>query len=165
MPAPRAVVQPNLGRRTDCAGGHIQAPVPIQVSYRRAPMAAGGLCGQAGFGGERLKPDAAWVAWNAAEHGVRLLHPHSRRVFKRLNVAARYKYIFVTIVIVIADRNPVVEAHARQAGLGGYVLEVTLAVVFEEPVGVLGRGLLQSLNIGAVGEKDIQIAVVVVVEN
>ena len=73
--------------------------------------------------------------------------------------------IFVAIVIVIADRDPVVEAHARQTGLDGDILEVTLAVVFEEPVGVFGRVFLQRLYVGSVGEEDIQIAVVVVVEN
>src|SRR5450432_692443 len=73
--------------------------------------------------------------------------------------------VFVTVVVVIADRHAVVEAHARQAGLGGNIFEVALAVVFEEPVGVLGRALFQGLNVGSVGEKDIQIAVVVIVED
>src|ERR1035438_2180015 len=54
--------------------------------------AAGRLCGQAGFSGERLEPDAAWIACDVPKHAIRLLHLHFRRVSQRLNVAARHEY-------------------------------------------------------------------------
>src|ERR1035438_4142820 len=66
-------------------------------------MAAGWRCGQTGFRSERLEPDAAWIAWNVPENGIRLLHLHSRRVSQRLHVAARHEYILPAIVVEIGD--------------------------------------------------------------
>src|SRR5271157_309509 len=78
---------------------------------------------------------------------------------------AAHEDVFVTVVIVIADRDGVVEAYTRETGLFGDIFEVAFPVVFEEAVGVPSRGLFHRPNIGSVGEENIQIAVVVIVEN
>src|SRR5271157_4486661 len=78
---------------------------------------------------------------------------------------AAHEDVFVTVVIVIADRDGVVEAYTRETGLFGDIFEVAFPVVFEEAVGVLCGGLFQRPNIGSVGEENIQIAVVVIVED
>ena len=49
--------------------------------------------------------------------------------------------------------NPV----PAEAGFGGHIREVALAVILEEAVGVFRRRLIQRLDVGAVGEKDIQV--------
>ena len=72
--------------------------------------------------------------------------------------------ILVTIVVIVSDGDAIVETRAGESGLCCNVFEVTVSIVLEEPVGVLGRALLQSRDVGSVGEIDIEVAVVVVVE-
>src|SRR5579864_1872171 len=86
-------------------------------------------------------------------------------VVERVAVDASDENIFVAVVVVIADRNAGVVARAGQSGLCGDVGEVTLAVVFEEAVVVLGRIFLERLQVRAVSEEDVELAVVVVIEN
>ena len=73
--------------------------------------------------------------------------------------------VLVTIVVIVSDGDAIVETRARESGLRGNIFEVTVAIVLEEPVGVLGRALLQGRDVGSVGEIDIEVAVVVVVEH
>src|ERR1035441_1614842 len=74
------------------------------------------------------------------------------------------KNVLVTVVVIVPDGDAIVEPRARQSCLFGNILEVPVAIVLEEPVGVLRRALFQSRDVGAVGEIDIEVAVVVVVE-
>src|ERR1022692_932420 len=139
MPAARAVVQPDLGRRTNRCDYHVQATVAVQVSHRRAAMATGRLCDQTGFGGERLEPDAAWVTWHAArnvpKHRIRLLHLHSRRVSQRLHVAARHEYILPAIVVEIGNGRRIPRhryAEPGHAAAPGDIAEAALPKVPEQ---------------------------------
>ena len=75
------------------------------------------------------------------------------------------KEVLVAVVVVVADGGGCVVAAAGQAGLLRDIRKMALAIVGKQPVGVLGRGLLQRSDIGAVGEEDVQVAVVVVVED
>ena len=86
-------------------------------------------------------------------------------VIQRVAIDAGDKDVFISVVVVIADGDADVVAGSGQAGFFGDVGEVALAVVFEEAVVVLRRILLQSLDVGAVGEEDVELAVVVVVED
>src|ERR1035437_602803 len=94
-----AVVEPHFGRCGESRDNHVQAPVTIQVSHCRAPMATRGLRGQAGFGGERLKPCGAQVA----EHGVRLLHRNIGYITQGLNVTARDEDVLPAVVVEIGN--------------------------------------------------------------
>src|ERR1035437_1210461 len=94
-----AVVEPHLSGCAESRDHHVQAPVPIQVSHCRAPMAAGGLCRQASFGGQRLKLRGAQVS----EHRVRLFHWNIRYIAKGLNVTARDEDVLPAIVVEIGD--------------------------------------------------------------
>ena len=78
---------------------------------------------------------------------------------------ASHEDIFVTVVVVIADGYSVVETYPREASLFSGVFEVAFSIVFEEPVGIPRGSLFQRPDIGAIGEENIQIAVVVIVEN
>lgn len=69
------------------------------------------------------------------------------------------------IVIVVTDGDTDVEAFAGETGFGGDVGEVAFAVIREQTVGVLGGRLFEGSDIGAVGEEDVEIAVVVEVED
>jgi len=75
------------------------------------------------------------------------------------------KEVLVAVVVVVADSGGDVVAFAGQSGLFRDVRKMALAIVGKQPVRVLWRGLLQRVDIGAVGEKDVQVAVVVVVED
>ena len=86
-------------------------------------------------------------------------------VVKRIAVNAGDEDVFVPVVVVITDGDTHVIADTSQSGLLGDVREVPLAVVLKKAVRVFRRGLLERLNVRPVGEKDIQLAVVVVVEH
>jgi hypothetical protein len=60
-------------------------------------------------------------------------------VVERVAVHAAHEDVLVAVVVVVADGDAGVVAGARQAGLRGDVLEVALAVVLEQAVGVLRR--------------------------
>src|SRR5450756_72375 len=74
------------------------------------------------------------------------------------------KDVLVTVVVIVSDGDAIVETRARQSGPLGNIFEVTVAIVLEESIGVLRRALFQSFDVGSIGEIDIQVAVVVVVE-
>src|SRR5664279_3310662 len=74
------------------------------------------------------------------------------------------KDVLVTVVVIVSDGDAIVETRARQSGPPGNILEVTVAIVLEEPIGVLRRALFQSRDVSSVGEIDIEVAIVVVVE-
>ena len=73
--------------------------------------------------------------------------------------------VLVTVVVVVADRHAGIVASSGEARFRGDVFEVAGAIVFEQAVGVLRRALFERADIGSVGEEDIQLAVVVVVED
>jgi hypothetical protein len=85
-------------------------------------------------------------------------------MIKLVAMHAADENILIAVVIVIADGNPVRKTGAREPGFFRDVPKIALAVVFKKPVEVFGRGLLQGANVGAVGEVDVQVAVVVVIE-
>src|SRR5262249_28812813 len=82
-----------------------------------------------------------------------------------ISMHASHEEIFAPVVVVIANCDTVVESHSCEAGLDRHIFEVTLPVVLEQAVRVTRRGLFLSLDIRAVWEEDIQVAVVVVVED
>ena len=61
--------------------------------------------------------------------------------------------------------TPDVVTSSRQPGLFGYVGEVSVPVVLEEPVGIFRGSLVERLDVRPVGEEDIELAVVVVIED
>jgi len=73
--------------------------------------------------------------------------------------------VLEAVVVVVADGDAVVEAGAGEACAFGDVFEVAVAVILEKAVGVFRGGLLQRPDVGAVGEEDVGMAVVVVVED
>ena len=78
---------------------------------------------------------------------------------------ARDKNVFIAVVVVVADRDAHVVAGAREPGLFGYVGEVAVAVVLEEAVGIFRGSLLERLDVRSVGEENVELAVVVVIED
>src|ERR1035438_4456637 len=103
-------------------------------------MPAGRLCGQAGFSGERLKPDSARIACNVPKHGIRLLHLHSRRVSQRLHVAARHEYVLPAIVVEIGDGWRISRhrhAEPGHAAAPGDIAETMLPEIPEDRKGLI----------------------------
>ena len=86
-------------------------------------------------------------------------------VIEVVAVDAADKEILVAVVVVVADGRGDVVAVAGQSRLFRNVREMALAIIGKQTVRVFGRGLLQRSDIGAVGEEDVQVAVVVVVED
>jgi len=86
-------------------------------------------------------------------------------VVEPVAVHAGDENVLEAVVVVVADGDSVVEAGAGEARAFGDVFEVAVAVVLEEAVGVFRGGLLQRSDVGAVGEEDVEMAVVVVVED
>jgi hypothetical protein len=86
-------------------------------------------------------------------------------VVQRAVMHAADEDVFVTVVIVIANRDARVVTRAGQTRRFGHVREMAVAIVAEQAIEILRRGLLQAANVGAVGEEDIQLAVVVVIED
>ena len=86
-------------------------------------------------------------------------------VVERVAMNAADEDVLVAVVVVVANGHAGIVAGAREARFLGDVLEGAVAVVVKQAVGVFRRSLLKGLDIGAVGEEDIQLAVVVVVED
>ena len=82
-----------------------------------------------------------------------------------VSVDAGYKNVFVAVVIVVADGHSDVITRTGEPGFFGYVLEVAVAIVFKETIRVLRGTLAKGLDVGAVGEENIQLAIIVVVKN
>src|SRR5947209_9851982 len=78
---------------------------------------------------------------------------------------AREKDVLVPVIVVIADRHSGVVPGPSQPRLLGHIDKVPLAVVLKQPVGIFWGILRKSFDIGAIGKKNIQLAVVVVIED
>ena len=72
--------------------------------------------------------------------------------------------VFVAVVVVIADRHANVIAGPGQSGFLGHVGEGSVAIVPKQPIGVLRRSFFKVGNVRAVGKKNIQVPVVVIVK-
>src|ERR1035437_1875168 len=108
----RAVVHPDLRRRSDGADHHIQPPVSVQIAHGRATVAPWRLRGQTRFGRERGKLRASQVA----KHRVVLVDFDARRGCQRLHVPAGDKYVLPAIVIEIANGRRVARHGETQRG-------------------------------------------------
>ena len=86
-------------------------------------------------------------------------------VVERVAVDAGDKDVFVPVVIVIADGDTDIVSGSSEASLFGDVGKRAISVVAEEPVPIFGRRLLQSDDVRPIGEKNVEVAVMVVVEN
>src|SRR3984957_6244586 len=86
-------------------------------------------------------------------------------VIKRIGIPPRDKNVFVTVVVVVTDRNTHVVAASSQPGLFGYIGEVSFTVVLEEAVGVFRGILAERFDVGSIGKENVELAVVVVVED
>ena len=86
-------------------------------------------------------------------------------MIERVAVDAGDKNIFVAVVVIIANGHAHVVAGARQSGFVGDVGEVSLAVVFKKTVAIFRGTLAERMDVGAVSEKNVELAVVVVIED
>ena len=62
-------------------------------------------------------------------------------------------------------RNAHVVAGAPHPRFFSYVCEMSLAIIFEEPIGIFRRVFLQRLYVSAIGEENVEFAIVVVVKH
>src|SRR5579864_5065967 len=86
-------------------------------------------------------------------------------VIQRVAIDACYENVLIPVIVVVSDRDAGVIACPFEASLFRDVGEVSFAIVLEEAVVVLGRIFFQRLEVSAVGEKDIELAVIVVIED
>ena len=117
--------------------------------------------------GRRYRPKRP-ILW------IGLVQPRLRRnigessvavvVVQRVAIHARHKNIFVSVIVVVADGDADVVTGSRQPGLLGYVSEMSVAVILKQAVGIFRGGFLERLDVGSVGEENIELAVVVVIE-
>src|ERR1035441_4719153 len=83
---------------------------------------------------------------------------------ERVAVHAADEDVLVAVVIVISNGHADIVAGAGQTGGGRHILEMSLSVIAEKAIGVSGSCLLQATDIGAVGEEDVERAIIVIVE-
>src|SRR5215472_6855872 len=86
-------------------------------------------------------------------------------VVERVAVNASDKQVGPAVIVVVGDGHGDVKARARETGFFRHVCKHAVAVVSVETVRELRGILFESLDIGAVGEKDIGTAILVVVKN
>src|SRR5215469_6059412 len=86
-------------------------------------------------------------------------------VVERVAVNASDKQVGPAVIVVVGDGHGDVEARAPETGFFCHVGKHAVAVVSVETVRELRGILFESLDIGAVGEKDIGTAILVVVKN
>ena len=86
-------------------------------------------------------------------------------VIERVVINAADEDIFVAVVVVVANGDAGIVTSSREARLRRDVSEVAGAVVLEQAVRVFRRVLHQRVDVGAVGEIQIELAVVVVIED
>src|SRR5215469_10184168 len=86
-------------------------------------------------------------------------------VVERVAVNASDKQVGPAVIVVVGDGHGDVKARAPETGFFRHVGKHAAAVVSVETVRELRGILLESLDIGAVGEKDIGTAILVVVKN
>src|ERR1700730_16446643 len=75
------------------------------------------------------------------------------------------KDVFIAVVVIVADSDADVVASSSEPALLGNVGKRAVAVVSKEAIRVFGGCLVQRDDVRAVGEKNIQISVVVVVKD
>jgi hypothetical protein len=81
-----------------------------------------------------------------------------------VRVNAANEQVQMAVVVVIADGDAVREAGARKSRSLGNVPEISFAIVFEEPIRVFGRSFDQGMNVSPIREKNVEVAVVVVIK-
>src|SRR6516165_3782502 len=86
-------------------------------------------------------------------------------VVERVAVNASDKQVGPAVIVVVGDGHGDVKARAPETGFFRHVGKHAVAVVSVETVRELRGILLESLDIGAVAEKDIGAAILVVVKN
>src|SRR5215469_13662046 len=86
-------------------------------------------------------------------------------VVERVAVNASDKQVGPAVIVVVGDGHGDVKARAPETGSFRHVGKHAVAVVSVETVRELRGILFESLDIGAVGEKDIGAAILVVVKN
>src|ERR1700691_6235912 len=85
-------------------------------------------------------------------------------VIERVPINPGDKNVFVAVIVVVADRYADVEACSRETRLFCHVREVSMPVIFEKAVVVLRGVFAKRAQIRPVGEENVELAVVVVVE-
>src|SRR5580692_6435787 len=75
------------------------------------------------------------------------------------------KDVFVSVIIVIADGDPDVKSAPGEPGFFRDVRKRAISVVMEEPIPIFWRSFLQTGYVGTVCEKNVQIAVVIVIKD
>ena len=88
-------------------------------------------------------------------------------VVKGVPASGADEQIFVSVVVVVADCDAEVEIEVRpgEAGFRRDVLKGSVTLLMQQAVVIGGIRLLQFRQAGAVGEEDIQTAVVIVIED
>ena len=86
-------------------------------------------------------------------------------VVQRVAVYPGDKNIFIPVVVIIADGDARVIAGSGKPRFFGYVGEMSPAIVLKKAVGILRGSLAKRLDVGSVGEEDVQFAVVVEVKH
>ena len=77
---------------------------------------------------------------------------------------AANEQVQMAVVVVIADGDAVREAGAGKPRFLGNVPEIPSAIVFEEPIRILGRSFDQGMNVSPIREKNVEMTVVVVIK-
>src|SRR5215475_3022850 len=70
----------------------------------------------------------------------------------------------MAVVVVIADGNAVREADTREPSFLGNVLEISFAVILEEPVRIFRRSFDQGMNVSPIREEYVEMPIVVVIK-
>ena len=86
-------------------------------------------------------------------------------VIERVAINAGHEDVFVPVIVVVADGDADVVSGSGEARFFCHVSEVSVAVVFEEAIGIFRGIFFQRFYVGAVAEEDVKFAVVVVVED
>src|SRR5271157_1129167 len=81
-----------------------------------------------------------------------------------VRVNAADEEIQMPVVVVIANGDAVREAGAGKPRFLGNVPKIPFAIVFEEPIRIFGRSFDQGMNVSPIREKNVEMAVVVVIK-
>src|ERR1019366_3956413 len=85
-------------------------------------------------------------------------------VVEGVSIHAADKDVLVSVVVVVSDGHAGIVPSPGEPSLFRHIRKRAVSVVMEEPVPVFRRSLLQAGYVRTVGEKDIQVSVIVIIE-
>ena len=86
-------------------------------------------------------------------------------MIERVSKDAADEDVLISVIIVVANGNRGIVTGACESRFFSHVGKCSIAIISEQPVRVFWRGLFQARDIGAVGEENVQISVIVIVED